>query len=331
MAGDVSVIICAYTGQRWNELRAAVESVQKQTLPPREIIVVIDRNPDLLTKVREHLAGILVIENSEAKGASGARNSGAAIAQGSVLAFLDDDALAQPDWIEKLSACYADPLVVGVGGKIDPLWIGCRPCWFPDEFNWVVGCSYKGQPDRTVPVRNVIGANMSVLRETLIRAGGFRESFGNNKDAKQAHTGSKWLHHHAGDEETEFCIRVTQQAPERVWLYTPLAVVRHHVPIQRARWSYFVWRCYDEGLGKASLVRLHGSQSGLSTEKAYVYKTLPAGIMRGVADAMRHGQWSGLARAGAIVAGLSMTVTGYIVGSIFSRFSNACRQGKLSQ
>lgn len=180
-------------------------------------------------------------------------------------------------------------------------------------------------------MRNVIGANMSVLREVLLETGGFREAFGNNKNAKQARTGSKWLHHQAGDEETEFCIRVTQQAPERVWLYTPSAVVRHHVPVQRARWSYFVWRCYDEGLGKARLVKLHGAQSSLSTEKAYVFQVLPAGILGGIADAVLHRQWSGVARAVAIIAGLSMTMTGYAVGSIFSRISNASGRRKLAQ
>ena len=116
---------------------------------------------------------------------------------------------------------------------------------------------------------------------------------------------------------------MTQQVPKSIWLYTSSAVVRHHVPIQRTRWSYFFWRCYDEGLGKASLVRLHGTQKGLSSEKVYVFNALPVGIMNGIAEAVLHRKLSGLARAGAIVTGLTMTATGYMVGSIFSRFSEA--------
>jgi glucosyl-dolichyl phosphate glucuronosyltransferase len=321
MVSEFSVIICAYTEERWRELLAAIESVQHQTLPPQEIIVVIDRNPHLLGRLREHVAGIIVLENSEAKGASGARNSGSAVAKGSLLAFLDDDAVAQPDWLEKLAACYTDSHIVGVGGKIEPRW-GCqRPRWFPDEFNWVVGCSYRGLPEVITPVRNVIGANMSVRREALLQVGGFRESFGNNKGVDGAPPRSKWLHHHAGDEETEFCMRVTQQLPQSQWLYTPSATVRHYVPPQRARWRFFLWRCYDEGLGKASLVKLHNTSTGLSSERAYTFKALPLGVGRGLADLLLHLDGCGLLRAGAILVGLASTMAGYMVGSVFSRIT----------
>jgi glycosyltransferase involved in cell wall biosynthesis len=318
---DISVIICAYTERRWDELVAAVESVQRQTLPPMEIIVVIDRNPNLLLRVRENLPDVIAIENCKAKGASGSRNSGLAVAQGSILAFLDDDAVAQPDWIENLAACYTSPQVVGVGGKIEPHWSGSRPSWFPAEFNWVIGCTYQGMPTKDTPVRNVIGANMSVRRHVLTTAGGFRESFGNNKDTSTARARSKWLRHHAGDEETEFCIRVTQQLPDSVWLYTTTAVVKHQVPVQRTRWTYFLWRCYDEGLGKAGLVRLHGTQAGLSSERTYTFKVLPQGLVRGFTDALFHRDLAGLARVGAIVTGLTMTTVGYLVGSISSEIA----------
>ncbi len=266
---------------------------------------------------------LVAIENREAKGASGARNSGAAIVQGAVVAFLDDDAIAEPNWIEHLAACYTDPNAVGVGGKIEPLWLGIRPSWFPEEFNWVVGCTYQGMPTEITPVRNVIGANMSVRWQVLIAVGGFRESFGNNKGKSIARAGLKWLQHHAGDEETEFCIRVAQQRPNSAWFYAPQATVRHCVPTQRGRWAYFLWRCYDEGLGKAMLVKLHGAQTGLSSERTYTFKTLPKGVVRGLSDSLLHHDLTGLARAGAIVAGLAMTTVGYLVGSTFLRVAKS--------
>src|SRR5438067_13517516 len=83
----ISVIICAYTEERWDDLVAAVESVKQQTLPADEIIVVIDHNLNLLKRVREKLSDVIAIENREAKGLSGARNSGAMIEEGSRLAF----------------------------------------------------------------------------------------------------------------------------------------------------------------------------------------------------------------------------------------------------
>src|SRR5579859_6241737 len=97
---DVSVVICAYTEERWHDLIAAVESIQQQSVTPSEIIVVIDNNKRLLERARAHIAGgVIVIENSEPQGLSGARNSGIAVAHGAYIAFLDDDALAEPDWL----------------------------------------------------------------------------------------------------------------------------------------------------------------------------------------------------------------------------------------
>ena len=77
---DVSVVICAYTEARWQDLLAAVDSVQRQSAPPREIIIVIDHNPALLERTRTHLAGVVVVKNREQRGLSGARNSGIAAA-----------------------------------------------------------------------------------------------------------------------------------------------------------------------------------------------------------------------------------------------------------
>ena len=319
MTSEITVVICAYTEKRWNELVAAVASVQCQTLPPKDIVVVIDCNPSLQARVQEELSNVVVIENSRAKGASGARNSGTMVAQGNILAFLDDDAIAHADWLENLTASYTNPNVAGTGGKIEPLWSEKRPSWFPNEFNWVIGCSYLGLPTEITPIRNVIGANMSVRKEIFTLVDGFREAFGNNKGTSTGQTGSKWLHHHAGDEETEFCIRVTQQLPNHEWLYTPAAVVQHCVPPQRARWGFFLWRCYDEGLGKAGLVKIHNTQTGLSSEKAYTFKVLPRGVARGLADTFLRFDLTGVLRAGAIVAGLAATAAGYLVGSISSR------------
>jgi glycosyltransferase involved in cell wall biosynthesis len=319
---SISVIICAYTEKRWDDLVAAVESVQQQTLPASEIIIVVDHNLDLLLRVRENLLGVIAIENGESKGLSGARNSGAVVAQGTVLAFLDDDAIAEPDWVEKLAACYTSPNIVGVGGKIEPLWSVAPPSWFPSEFNWVIGCTYQGMPTKNTPVRNIIGANMSVRRDILLSVGGFRASFGCNKDTSMASANLRWFHHYAGDEETEFCIRVTQLLPGSVWLYTTSAVIEHRVTAQRTRWAYYVWRCYDEGLGKASLVKLHKVRTALSSERTYTFKALPRGIMRGLVDTFFRRDLTGVLRAGAIVVGLAITIVGYLIGSISSRIAD---------
>ncbi len=308
MTLDVSVIVCAYTEERWEDLVAAVESVRQQHNPPREIIVVIDHNPKLLERSRNSIPNVIVVENKEERGLSGARNSGVAIARGAVIAFLDDDAIAAPDWLENLNTGYARSNVVGVGGAIEPMWPSRRPSWFPYEFDWVVGCVYRGMPQETAPVRNLIGANMSFHREVFEKAGSFRLG--------KVGTRSR-------PEETELCIRVRQQWPEGIWLYEPRARVFHRVPADRASFRYFLTRCYNEGLGKAAMVHFVGPNDGLSAERNYTFKTLPNGIWQGMGDALLRGKPAGLARAGAIVAGLTITTVGYIIGAVLLRLKGS--------
>lgn len=316
---DISVIICAYTEDRWDDLIAAVASVRRQTLSPAEIIVVIDYNPHLLKRTQEHLLDVVIVENRRTRGISGARNSGIAVAKGNIIAFLDDDAIAEPNWIEQLVVCYADPQIAGVGGKIEPFWREARPFWLPDELDWVVGCTYRGMPlqARTThnreegTVRNMIGANMSLRKDVLVSVNGFHESLG--KGARGI--GCRWLQRDVVDDDTEVCMRVTQQYLNYAkFYYTPTAVVLHSVPAQRASWSYLFRRSYAEGLAKAMLVGMHGAHMGLSSERSYTFKVLPRGIIRGVTDALLHHDPAGLARAGAIVAAFMATLSGYVVG-----------------
>ncbi|MBA2681859.1 MAG: glycosyltransferase family 2 protein [Ktedonobacteraceae bacterium] len=138
----VSAIICAYTEARWLDLIAAVESLRQQSLQPQEIILVIDHNQRLLERAREEFLDVLVIENSEAQGLSGARNSGIAVACASLIAFLDDDATAEREWLAQFKDCFENPNVLGVGGTVEPEWLSRQPAWFPSEFYWVLGCTY---------------------------------------------------------------------------------------------------------------------------------------------------------------------------------------------
>lgn len=302
-AVDISVVICTYCEARWGDLVAAVESLERQSLPPREIIVVVDHNPALLARVHAELPGVVGVPNLEQRGLPGARNSGWKAARSPIVAFLDDDAVAAPDWLQRLAEGYDDDRVVAVGGAIDPLWEATRPAWLPEEFDWVVGCSYRSLPQHTAAVRNLIGANMSFRRQVLERLGGFRSGLG------RVGAGAE------GCEETELCIRVQQQWPGHTFRFLPGARIGHRVPAERARWQYFRARTYGEGLSKARVVAAVGAGDGLSAERRYALGALPQGIARGLADALKGHDASGIARAAAIVAGLAMTVAGYAVGT----------------
>jgi glucosyl-dolichyl phosphate glucuronosyltransferase len=312
---DISVIICAYNEARWDNLLSAISSVQKQTCPPREIIVVIDHNPALFNRVRKHIPQIGAIENTVFQGLSGARNTGVAAAKGELVAFLDDDAVAEPDWLARLAARYTDPHVLGVGGSIEPIWEGEYPHWFPEEFNWVVGCTYRGMPQTRGTVRNLIGCNMSFRRQVYEEVGGFRTGFGQ--------VGAGWLR----CDETEFCIRVRQQKAEGVLVYAPEAQVHHRVSVERARWNYFRSRCFTEGLAKAALAQLLGTRDGLSSELTYTLSALPRGILRGLADVLRQRDPAGMARAVVIATGLGLTALGYLLGKFQILFARRQKSG----
>jgi glycosyltransferase involved in cell wall biosynthesis len=307
-ARNVSIVICAYTEDRWLDLLAAINSVRGQTMPPHEIILVIDHNQQLFARAREQLPDVMVIENRQPRGLSGARNSGIAIASGDVIAFMDEDATAAPDWLERLTGCYDNSEVLGVGGTIEPVWLSGRPAWFPAEFDWVVGCTYRGLPETTSRVRNLIGCNMSLRREVFQQIGGFRSGIGR--------VGVRPV----GCEETELCIRLNQRQPQGLLLYEPQARVFHRVPQSRSNWRYFVARCYSEGISKALVAKFVGAGDGLSAERTYTFRTLPRGIARGVQDAMRRGDVAGLARAGVIVSGLLVTTLGLVSGKIQQAF-----------
>jgi glycosyltransferase involved in cell wall biosynthesis len=313
---DVSVVICAYTEERWDDVLAAVQSVQSQQTQPREIIVVVDHNPPLLDRLRAALPDIVVIANAEQKGLSGGKNSGIAIAHGAIVAFLDDDAVAAPDWLTHLTKWYENPGVAGVGGATHPVWARGRPWWFPVEFDWVVGCAYQGMPATGVPVRNLLGGNASFRREVFTAVGGFVSGIGRAAGK-----------HPLGCEETEFCIRLRQRYPNTVLLLDHGAVIWHRVPESRCTWSYFRSRCYAEGLSKALVTQLVGAADGLSSERYYCTRTLPRGIVRQLLSAARLDSAS-VARAGAIIAGATSAAQGYAAGLVSSSWGRTSSVGQ---
>lgn len=301
----ISTVICSYSEHRWADLVAAVESIRQQTIAPLEIIVVIDHNPHLLAQAQANLPDVRVIENSQSPGLSGARNCGVMAARGNIVAFLDDDALAAPDWLAQLLATYKQqPAVLGVGGAVEPLWAANRPAWFPEEFDWVVGCTYPGLPPTSAPVRNLIGSNMSMRRDLFEPGATFQNGLGR--------VGERPL----GCEETEFCIQAHQRRPEGVWLYQPQARVQHRVSGRRAGWRYFTARCYSEGLSKAQVARHVGRGLALAAEQTYVRRTLPRSIVRNLAALWQHGDLSGPIRAVSISIGLILALAGYMIGMI---------------
>ncbi len=318
-----TVVICVYTEKRWDDIVEAVGSVVTQDVPAAETIVLVDHNAPLLSRAQQEFGprGVRVLPNAHAQGLSGARNTAIAVASGDVVVFLDDDARARPGWLGALLAPYSDPTVAGVGGVAHPRWpvrrsaagarIDTRPAVLPGadptdgdatgELDWIVGCTYTGQPTGQAEVRNLMGCNMSFRRGVFDRVGGFAEDIGR--------IGKNPL----GCEETELCIRARQAytaAGEEIRIvFEPRAAVDHRVSDDRVGWAYLRRRSWAEGLSKAAVSKLVGSDDALSTERSYVAKILPAAVLREL-KARR------FSSAAAVILALACTSAGYLRGKL---------------
>ena len=293
---SVSVVICAYTLDRWDQLVLAMESVAAQE-PEHETILVVDHNDDLLERARERWPDARVLPNAGSRGLSSGRNTALQWAAGEIVAFLDDDAYAEEGWLATLLAGFADPAVVAVGGSAAPIWPGPPPAVLPDELLWIVGCSYRGLPTQAGEVRNVMGCSMAFRREPLMAVGGFNPDTGR--------VGKLPI----GCEETEVCIKLRQADASRIVWYDPAARVRHHVSEDRVRFAYVARRSWCEGLSKAAIARTVGRHDALSAESAYASRVLPAAVWRELRRGPR-----GLIPAVAVAASLGLAGVGYLRG-----------------
>jgi len=306
---SVSVVICTYALERWPNLVRSVRSALDQSPPAHEVIVVVDHNDELEQRVRDAFPTVVVRPNLGPPGLSDARNAGIRLAGGDILAFLDDDAIALPGWLADIGRAFRDDSVLGVGGLIEPLWALRRPAWFPPEFDWVVGCSYRGMPMQGDTIRNVLGANASFRRTVLETVGGFRTGLGR--------VGTDGL----GCEETELCIRAGRRWPQKRFLFRPGAAVQHLVPSERATPMYFLSRCFAEGISKSRVARMMGSRHGLASERHYVLWSLPTALVTSLGRFISFRDSWGAARAGVILLGLTATTIGYASGRLTVRGS----------
>lgn len=296
---SVTVVVCAYTEARWDQLVEALSGAAAQA--PDQLVLAVDHNEALRRRAAAlDVPGLEVVANARRQGLSGARNTAVAASWGDVVVFLDDDATPEPGWLDALLAPYADPDVVAVGGVAVPVWpAGAgRPTTLPaapgaerGELDWVVGCSFVGQPTALGAIRNLMGCNMSV-RRSAFAVGGFSESLGR--------VGTIPL----GCEETELFLRVSADQPGARVLFEPAARVRHHVSEDRLTWRYLLRRGFAEGISKAAVSALAGRDRALSSETAYAARVLPRALAREV----RRGR---PAAAAAVVGCLAATAAGY--------------------
>jgi GT2 family glycosyltransferase len=222
-------------------------------------------------------------------------------ATGDVVLFLDDDAVANEGWLDAHLSAYAVPGVAGTAGMVRPAWeLGAPPDWWPELFDWVVGCNDERSEPSGATVRNPVGANMGFRRKHVVDAGGFSHRLGRTSDAP------------LGCEETELAIRIVQSNPDSRVVFVREAECVHKVRPERATWRYFRARCVAEGRSKAIVATMTGLSAATAAERSYTRSVLK----NAAADVVRPKR---LRRTLAAVAGLGFALAGFMPGLLRQR------------
>jgi len=304
----VSVIVSTYTKIRVDEVLACLHSLFDQTLKPKEILLILDPDEDLKSFYAGVVPHDVSIISSQAHGLSNARNTGVRNCTGDIVAFIDDDAVAEKDWLRRLVKNYEDQNVLSVGGLVVPVWENGRPRWFPQELDWIVGCSYKGLPNEKSIVRNPIGCNMSFRSEVFKKIGYFETGIGRSGRRLFA------------SEETEFSIRLLRRFPNSKIVYDPSAIVHHKVTLDRQRITYFIRRSFFEGFSKRLLAKtIPDTTEQLSVENRYLTYLVGVGMLSRL---KRIFALTNLLQALALGLSISVVLLGYFWGAVITGFTD---------
>ena len=181
MTLSVSVVVITYARPQF--VRTCLEHLRRLDSAPHEVIVV-DASPDDRTKnlVADEFPNVTLLRNDLGPGTMPeSRQIGFAAATGDIVAFIDDDAYVDPDWLDELRKPYADPAVVGVGGRAsngiegeETKGLGEIGRLLPD--GRLTG-NFGADPGRVIEVDHLLGANMSFRRSALEAIGGIRGNY----------------------------------------------------------------------------------------------------------------------------------------------------------
>lgn len=187
----VSVIVCTYNRSIF--LERCLQSLRNQSYTNLEIIVVNGPSTDQTSYVLARYPEVIVVAQKELNGLSSARNLGIQVSKGEIIAFIDDDAVAEEHWVEELVTGYSTESVGGVGGLV--LYPDREQIQFDNGFisksglPTIIGSKkHRNLKGSSIPI--LMGTNCSFRRDVLLKVGGFDPYF-------------KYYH-----DESDLCVRV---------------------------------------------------------------------------------------------------------------------------
>ncbi len=260
----VSVVVC--TRDRPVELARCLESLGCQTLPAAEIVVVDNSSADARTRQAAEAHGARYVREDRV-GLDIARNTGARLATGAIVAYTDDDVAAHPRWLERLVAAFDAPEIAVVTGLVLPAELDTEAQAHFETY-WGFGRGYRRidfgraffAQDHLVgaPVWQIgTGANMAFRCEVFDGIGLFDE---------------RLCHGAAGcSGDTEFWHRVLQAGS--TCRYEPGAVVRHFHRRETAALGRQI-HAYMRGHAAALLIQYERSGNRGNLRRALVHMPL---------------------------------------------------------
>ena len=273
----VSVVLCTYAEDMYPHFSEAAESILSQTYDDVELVVIVDGTQSVYDRVVANYGDrddVIIECNEENVGLLESRNRGGEIATGDVVAFIDDDAVADEEWIERLVQAYKKEDVIAAGGKMTPEWVAGKPSFLPEEFYWLVGVTHRGFAEGPGEVRNTFGSNISFRAEVFEELGGFDVDIGGRKGEKNLQGG-----------ETELCARMRAEYGQSVW-YDPEAKVAHKVFEYRTEFQWLVDRAFWQGYSKRAMESFVSNDEG--TESAFLRALVADFAPTRVIDIVRH-------------------------------------------
>jgi len=269
----VSVVVCTYSEDMYEHFQEAVESVLDQTYNDIEVVLVSDGNEAVYRRMEAdygHRSDTIVSITDENVGISAARNHGIKQATGEIVAQIDDDAIADSEWVGELVRIYNSTDAVAVGGKMTPEWVAGKPTFLPEEFYWLIGVTHRGFAEPGEEVRNTFGSNISFRRDVIEELGGFDPHVGRKGEAEiQAH-------------ESELGTRLQLEFGRGV-IYNPDARVAHKVFGYRTDPVWLIKRAFWQGYSKRALETLL-PDAGTDEESEFlsflVFDSIPTRIHR---------------------------------------------------